>query len=90
MHIRNLHEYFIEKHLIELFDLEMTQYLRDTYRINLVISKNTVKHRVFAFVTTPDHVHDELLKLNGVEFKGRRLLLKRPNQDCTSKPNNSK
>ena len=90
VYIGNLREYFTEKHLIELFDLEMTQYLRDTCRINLVISKNTVKHRGFAFVTTPDHVHDELLKLNGVEFKGRRLLLKQPNQDCTSKPSNSK
>ena len=54
----------------------MTQFLRDTCRINLVISKSTGKHRGFAFITTPDHVHDELLKLNGVEFKGRPINLK--------------
>ena len=53
----------------------MTQYLRDTCRINLVISKSTGKHRGFAFITTPYHVHDELLKLNGVEFKGRPIVV---------------
>ena len=51
----------------------MIQYLRDTCRINLVISKSTGKHRGFAFITTPDHVHDELLELNGVEFKSRPI-----------------
>ena len=51
----------------------MTQYLRDTCRINLVISKSTGKHRGFAFITTPDHVHDELLELNGLEFKSRPI-----------------
>ena len=51
----------------------MTQFLRDTCRINLVISKSTGKHRGFAFITAPDHVHDELLKLKCVEFKGRPI-----------------
>ena len=53
----------------------MTQYLRGTCRINLVISKNTGKYQKFAFITTPDHVQDELLKLNGVEFKGRPIIV---------------
>ena len=61
--------------MIELFGLEMTQYLRDTCQINLVISKSTGKHRGFAFITTPDHVHDELLKLNGIKFKGRPIVV---------------
>ena len=52
----------------------MTQYLRDTCRINLVISKREGKHRRITFITTPDHVHDELLKLNGVEFQGRSMV----------------
>ena len=52
----------------------MTQYLWDTYRINLVISKSTDKHRGFAFITTADHVHGKLLKLSGVEFKGRPIV----------------
>ena len=51
----------------------MTQYLPNTCRISLVISKSTGKHRGFAFIKTPDHVHEELLKLNGVEFKGRPI-----------------
>ena len=60
--------------MIELFGLEMTQYLRDTCRINLVISKSRGKHRRIAFTTTPDHVYDELLKLNGAEFQGRAMV----------------
>ena len=54
----------------------MTQYLWDTCRINLIISKNIGKHRGFAFISTLDHVHDELLKLNRVEFKGRPIAVK--------------
>ena len=53
----------------------MTQYLRDTCQINLVISKSTDKHRGFAFITIPDHVHDELLKLNDVKYKGRPIVV---------------
>ena len=53
----------------------MTQYLRDAGRINLVILKSTGKHRGFTFITTPDHVYDELLKLNSVEFKGRPIVI---------------
>ena len=53
----------------------MTQYLRDTCQINLVISKSTDKHRGFAFITIPDHVHDELLKLNDVKYKGRTIVV---------------
>ena len=75
IYIGNLHENVTEKDLIELFGLETTQYLRNTCRINLITSKSTGKHRGFAFITTPDHVHDELLKLNGVEFKGRPIVV---------------
>ena len=75
IYIGNLHENVIEKDLIELFGLETTQYLRDTSQINLIISKSTGKHRGFAFITTPNHVHDELLKLNSVEFKGRPIVV---------------
>ena len=53
----------------------MTQYLRDTCWINLVISKSTGKHRGFAFIATPDQVHGELLKLNGIECKGRLIVV---------------
>ena len=33
---------------------------------------------VFAFVLSPDHVHNELLKLNGIEFHGKNLILEKP------------
>ena len=71
----NPHENVTEKELIDLFSLETTQYLRYSCRINLIISKSTGKHRGYTFITTPDHVHDELWKLNGVEFKGRPIVV---------------
>lgn len=55
--------------MIELYVLKNTQYFWDTCWINFAISKNTVQHRGFAFITTPDDSHDELLKLNGIEFQ---------------------
>ena len=79
VYIGNIHQNITEKDLIELFGLEMTQYLRDTCRINLVILKSTGKHQGLAFITTPDHVHDELLKLNGVEFRGRPIVVETAN-----------
>ena len=36
------------------------------------------KTKVFAFVLSPDHVHNELLKLNGIEFHGKNLILEKP------------
>ena len=44
LYIGNLHENVTEKDLIKVFGLKMTQYLWDTFRINLVISKGTGKH----------------------------------------------
>ena len=75
LYIGNLHENVTEKDLIKVFGLEMTQYLWDTFRINLVISKGTGKHSSFAFITSPDPVYDELLKLNCVKFKGRSIVV---------------
>ena len=55
--------------MIELFVLKKTQYFQDTCSINLVISKSTVQHRNYAFLTTPGQCHDQLFKLYDVEFQ---------------------
>ena len=38
---------------------------------------NTGKRRGFAYITVPEHVVKVLLKLNCIEFNGRKLVLKK-------------
>ena len=61
------------KNLKELFSLETTKYLKENCSITMSINSKTGKN--IAFVLSPDHVHDELLKLNGIEFHGKSLIL---------------
>ena len=39
------------------------------------INRKTGKNKGIAFVLSPDHVHNELLKLNIIEFHGKSLIL---------------
>ena len=63
------------KDLIELFGLETTKYLKENCSITMPINRKTGKNKGIAFVLSPDHVHNELLKLNGIEFHGKSLVL---------------
>ena len=38
---------------------------------------NTGKQRGFAYITVPEHAVKELLKLYGIEFNGRKLVIKK-------------
>ena len=44
------------------------------------VNQKTGKNKRFAFITTPEHVYIELVKLNGIEFKGKEITI----QDATS------
>ena len=41
----------------------------------MLINRKTGKIKGIAFVLSPDHVHNELLKLNDIEFHGKSLIL---------------
>ena len=56
----------------ELFGLRTTNYLRDNSDVQIPLSENTGKKRVFAYVKVSRHVIDELLKLHGIQFKRGR------------------
>ena len=50
----------------ELFDLKATKYL-STFNTFVEMPLNcNVQRKAFAFVTSPDHIRNELLKLNNL------------------------
>ena len=76
------------KDLKDLFSLKTTKYLKENCSIPMPINRKTGKNKGIAFVLSPDHVHDELLKLNGTEFDGKSLILKEaisPAKQCEEK-----
>ena len=64
------------KNLKELFGLEKTKYLKENWNITMPINRKTGKNKGIAFALSPDHVHNESLKLNGIKFHGKNLVLK--------------
>ena len=60
-----------------IFGLRTTNYLRDNSDVQIPLSENTGKKRGFAYVKVPRHVSDELLKLHGLGFKGKMLVIEK-------------
>ena len=65
----NLNKNITEEDLNQLFGLKTTVYLRQTCSIEMPLDKNTGKSKGFAFLNVPQHVYNELVKLNGIEFQ---------------------
>ena len=53
----------------ELFGLRSTKYLRDNCSVEMLMRSHD-QSKGFAFITAPQHVTKELLKMNGVQFQG--------------------
>ena len=85
-HAGNLGANVTTQDLGQLFGLETTAYLRETCTVELATCEKTGKSKNFAFVTAPEHVHTELIKLNGIEFYGRQLVI----EEAKSKTENEK
>ena len=62
------------KDLKELFDLKAIKYLKGNCSITMPTNRKTGKNKSIAFVLSPDRVHNELFKLNGIEFHGESLI----------------
>ena len=43
--------------------------------MNLPVEEKTGKHRGFACIECPRHVQQELIKLNGIEFQQRSIVV---------------
>ena len=64
-----------DQDLIELSGLRTTNYLRNTCRVKLTLRSKTNNSRGFAFVTVPEHVLNELVKLNRIEFQEKNSVI---------------
>ena len=60
--------------IYELFGLKTTKYLRSNTYVQMPFNRNG-QTRGFAFVTAPDHVRNELLKLNNIQFREKNLII---------------
>ena len=74
LYVGNLNKSISEEDLHEPFGLWNITYLKENCCVKVVLSKSGLS-RGFAFVTAPDHVCTELIKLNGIDFKSHRLAI---------------
>ena len=75
LYIGNLDQKVNEEDLYEHFDIKSTKYLSENSYINFVMDEQTGKSKGYAFVTVPTHINEELMKLNGLEFTGKNLVI---------------
>ena len=80
--VRNLSPSVVLEDIIETFGLNSTKYLRENCNIELPMSLQNTGHNGYAYIIAPNHVTDELIKLNELKLKGRNLIIEEP----TTKP----
>ena len=84
LYVGNLNKNVTEKNLVELFGLRTTNYLRNTCHMKLILCSKTNNSRGFAFFTGPEHVLNELGKLNGIEFQEKTILIDEAKKESTT------
>ena len=82
LYIGNLSDYITEDDLYELFGLHSTKYLKHNCCVKMSKNSNTGKKKYFAYVTAPEHVTTELIKLNGIEFNSKCIIV----EEAKNKP----
>ena len=90
MFVANFNQSTSEKNLNELFGLECIPCLRETCRIEIPINKHTGQSKGFAFLNVPAHVRDEIIKLDGIEYKSQTIKIEKARTQYLSKPHKVK
>ena len=60
--------------IYELFGLKTTKYLRSNTYVEMPLNRNG-QTRGFAFASAQDHVRNELLKLNNIQFREKNFVI---------------
>ena len=63
--------------LYELFGLRSTQYFSENSDIQTPLLGNTGNRKGFAYITVPEYLVKKLLKLHGIEFNERKLVIEK-------------
>ena len=71
----NLHISVTENDLYDFFRLRSTRYLQETCKVDLPFCKRTDRSKGYAFFNVADLIYTEIVKLNGLEFKSKQLVL---------------
>ena len=66
LYIGKLNTDVVEEDLNQLFGIRSTKYLQDASSIKMTVNQKTGKNKGFDFITAPEHVYAELIKLNGI------------------------
>merc|ERR1712042_350287 len=74
IYVGNLGSNVTNDDLNQLFGLGATPFLQQNCCVD-VACDDKGKSKNFAIITVPEHVHSELIKLNGIEFYGRQVVI---------------
>ena len=75
IYVGNLESNVRIEDIYKLFDLNPTTYLCSNCHGDFPLNQQTPKTRCHVYITAPKQVCDELVKLNGVEFRGKFLII---------------
>ena len=75
IYVGNLDSNVIIEYIYNFFGLKLTAYFCTNYHVDFPLNQQTQKTIGCVYITAPKHVCDELVKLNGVEFKGKFLFI---------------
>ena len=73
--VKNLAPSVVLEDITELLGLNSTKYLRENYIIELPLNLQETNNKGYVYVTAPNHIADELVKLNGIELRGHHLII---------------
>ena len=62
--------------VIQLFGLSTTKYLREQTSVQLVFNSKS-RYKGYAYLHIPSHIAEEIMKLDGFEFKSRKLSIQK-------------
>jgi len=75
IYVGNLDASVATDDLNQLFGLKATPFLQRTCCVEIATDAKTGKSKNFAIITVPETVHGELMKLNEIEFHGRKIVI---------------
>ena len=77
IYIGNLNKSSSEEDIAKLLGLRTTSYLSENCFIEISRGRKNIS---YAFITAPEHVCNELIKLNGITFQDMRLKVQEAKQ----------
>ena len=76
---RNLDSNLSTEEIYNIFSLKSTAYLSTNWYVDFPLNQQIQIIKGIVYKTAPKHIFDELVKLNGVEFKSKLLFIETAN-----------